>query len=549
MNLVVQPPLRFLPRGTATGPFLLTVVLFALAVRLAGARGELWLDEIWSLEQARHAATPAAVLTDLKSDNNHPLNTWYLQAVGPDRSPWVYRLPAIACGTLAVAVAFAIARPWGDLEAVLAATLQASSYALIHYTSEARGYAPALTCMLIGWFALSRFWRTRAWTWATVLWGSSILGLLAHPIFVPFLGAVSLWSALVLAPRDGLRSAARDLAALFGLPAIMTLALFVAHWSTFDLGGGPPFHWTRVLAQSASLSVGGPIVGPGLWLTAATAAAIVAGCSWRLREDSHATGFGLALVVIAPLAMAVVVRPPFLFPRYFLPALAAMPFCTAVVLAHGFRAERRFPRYAAAAGLMLLLAGNLRHTAELVTIGRGQCRAALAHLAERSPPGEILVSSDHNFGIGKLVAFHAPHIPSGERIRYCNGDRWPPTGPDWLILHRAKESAEVPPASRLSIDRHHFELDRVFDATILSGWQWWCYRRSTTARQAVRLLPEMRTDSFVGRVSAPERPNDSRNDGSIPSRSTMKGEGARRSLAAVPLEFRFSRKDSRRPMP
>jgi hypothetical protein len=174
------------PRGFPPVLFVVTAILFAFGLRFTAATGPLWLDEIWSLELARQATSTTAVLTDLRTDNNHVLNTLYLRAVGPNHAPIVYRLPAVILGTVSVGLGGWIAARWGRVESITAFTLLASSYLLVHYSSEARGYSAALFCALCGWEALLRYLDTARWLSVAVFWSSCVCGLVAHPIFAHF---------------------------------------------------------------------------------------------------------------------------------------------------------------------------------------------------------------------------------------------------------------------------------------------------------------------------------------------------------------------------
>src|SRR5262249_1679320 len=63
-------------RPAASGRVVVGLValgLGALVVRLGCARGDIWLDEIWSLDVVSRLNSAAAILT-LRHDNNHPLN-------------------------------------------------------------------------------------------------------------------------------------------------------------------------------------------------------------------------------------------------------------------------------------------------------------------------------------------------------------------------------------------------------------------------------------------------------------------------------------------
>ena len=79
-----------------------------------------------------------------RTDNNHLLNTLWIYAVG-DRPTWfAYRLFSILTGSAAIAATGLALRRVGRVESLVAAVLVAASYPMIVYSSEARGYAPAV---------------------------------------------------------------------------------------------------------------------------------------------------------------------------------------------------------------------------------------------------------------------------------------------------------------------------------------------------------------------------------------------------------------------
>ena len=51
------------------------IILLATSVFVICARGELWFDEVLSLQWAKNASTPWQLLTDYRHDNNHLLNS------------------------------------------------------------------------------------------------------------------------------------------------------------------------------------------------------------------------------------------------------------------------------------------------------------------------------------------------------------------------------------------------------------------------------------------------------------------------------------------
>lgn len=180
---------------------------FAL-VRLAGMAGDLWLDEIWSVRMVEQVKSPWEILTVLRHDNNHPLNSLWLYWLGPDAAGWSYRLLSWFAGSVSVGLAGAIAgrqalnlssdETAAKLTAALAMVLTGGSYLLIHYSSEARGYAPMLACALGAVWALQHADDAKWGRWAIGYAMAAGLGLLAHVAMAQVLVAGVLWSLLGL---------------------------------------------------------------------------------------------------------------------------------------------------------------------------------------------------------------------------------------------------------------------------------------------------------------------------------------------------------------
>ena len=142
-------------------PRLLAVAALALvlgaALRVACATGELWFDELWSLERAQRLERVLDVLLEpvFQHDNNHWLNTLWLHWIGTDVSPLVQRLPACLASLLSLLVIGWIGWRRDPLSGVLALLLAASSFLLVQYGTEARGYAGAVLFALMGYALLS----------------------------------------------------------------------------------------------------------------------------------------------------------------------------------------------------------------------------------------------------------------------------------------------------------------------------------------------------------------------------------------------------------
>jgi uncharacterized membrane protein len=146
------------PAAVGRGPWLLAaagIVVVAGTVSLLAIFNDLWLDEIWSLDKARHLTSPWAAVTELHHDNNHILNTLVMY-LWPNASPeWLYRLPAWLSGVAAVVLAGLIGRrqAGSPLGGLIAMVLMGGSYLMVHYASEARGYAMAIAVGLLAFHA------------------------------------------------------------------------------------------------------------------------------------------------------------------------------------------------------------------------------------------------------------------------------------------------------------------------------------------------------------------------------------------------------------
>ena len=95
------------------------VIALGSILILFAARGDLWLDEIWSIFFAEAAKSPWDILARFKHDNNHVLNTLYLYIIGKQQHLIVYRGLAIASGIGSLLILRKIALRWGSAESVI----------------------------------------------------------------------------------------------------------------------------------------------------------------------------------------------------------------------------------------------------------------------------------------------------------------------------------------------------------------------------------------------------------------------------------------------
>jgi hypothetical protein len=473
------------------------VVAFFAVLRLLGMGGDLWLDEIWSLYLVSALQSPVEIATRLLHDNNHPLNSLWLYGLGPAAPEWSYRLPAWLAGSAAVALAAAIARrqlrlldpgaPAGHVDAagLLTALLFGGSYLMIHYASEARGYAPAVAASLLAVFALLHAGPSAWRGWPPIYWIACVLGLLAHMTVVSVMAAGLAWSlarplgnGLRDGPRDGEAGRTRWLrAATWHVPPWLFFAAYALLFARrMAIGGGPPHSVLSILGETAAYTVGIPAaLGVSVALPLLAGAVLLALASmWRAGGRALAGFYALAIAVVPPLGVAFSGSSA-LFPRYF-----SVPAALALLLL-GYALARLWARAglwrgAVALLVALFLAGNAAPLVRLVRDGRGQYRAALQHVADATPTAAVTVSGDHDFR-NEMVIHHYRRVLGPDRwLRYLRAAQVPDDGTHWFFLHRL-DGDPLPGELYFDPRGRRYRLDAVFPHAALSGWDWFVYRR------------------------------------------------------------------------
>jgi hypothetical protein len=469
----------WIPLGIVCGIF--------AAVRFGCLFNDLWLDEIWSLELLRDVHSPKEIFSELWYDNNHPLNSLFLYLLMPATSEWTYRLLAWATGAATIWLAGIIARRQYRLLHPQAATAEANasglltavvfggSYLLIHYSSEARGYAPAVCFGLLAYYSLLRAFDTAWSAWALVFWSSCVLSLLSHLIAIQIMLACLGWSIAkaLFSNRD--RRAGWLRLAWWHLPPWGFLWLYFLLFSRkTTVGGGLPRPLADVLGELAAFGLGFPRqVGVSLALPTLLGVVLVAlFLLWR-RDRPLTVFYALAISVSISGALLLPRTTP-LFPRYFIVSCVGALFLLGYLLAW-ITATRRLPRSVVFIALGLFLVGNGAHTFRLIRDGRGQYQKALRYILAQTPTKTVTVGSDYDFRNSLVIDYYAKSAGPGRTIQYCASTPWPAQGMQWLFLHRLDGEA-APLRAIADKPGHPYRLEQVFPHAALSGWDWYVYR-------------------------------------------------------------------------
>ncbi len=468
-------------RSVETGRLLelgaLAIIAAAAIARVLGIFSDFWLDEIWSYSHVVSLKSPVEVFTAFRSDNNHLLNSLFMYAVG-DTNHWsLYRLLSLGTGLFTIPLVWLVARRNGPVEARLSALLIAASYLLIDYSSEARGYSPAVFFSLAAWYSLQRCRSSGSLRWRGLFWISLGLGLLAHLSVVFVFVAAAVWVPYdCLRKHEPGRRIAREWLSCFGIPVIFSAGLYLLVVRKLEIAGGPDYRLWNILAET--LSYAG---GEGQFVNAvtivwglATAALIGWSIALMARQGRNEWLFYLVVIFLAPAAALAVHRPEVLFVRYFLINIVFGYLALGHLLAELI--GKRTPHRAAVWGFLLLfVAGNGFQTARLLRFGRGGYRAAMEYISEHTASNTISIISDHAVRNGKVVEYYRRFLPAPKVVNFL--ESYPQSSPaDWVILHSTVE----PPAFGEQVQDPYGNLyykRRVFQYAGPSGWCWALYSR------------------------------------------------------------------------
>lgn len=447
---------------------LAALVLVATALRLPGLFTDFWLDEIWTLKIVLGIDSGWDIFSEVRHSNNHHLNTLIFYVLG-DLEHWsLYRIHSLLAGVASVALAFRIGARRGRTEALVAGALCATSYLLIHFSSEARGYALMIFFGLASFSLLEGYPDSRTWRRITLFWICACLGFLSHLMYLHVFAGAGVWMALRLWRAGDLLP---GLVRIFAVPALF---LFVLYW--FDvrlmkIGEGPELDALEVFLRAASYAIGGPASGPLLTGVAVAAVVLFGGAvAWWARANRDEWLFLAIVIFVSPTVSFLVMRPEVFFARYFLISTVFGLVALAGPLAWAL-GRAGVARVLAGSLIAAMLLGNGLNVAHFYRDGRGDYLDTLRMIAESAGSRLPTVGSDHRFRNHSVIRFYNRYIPVDRRLVYRDQEDYP----DWWLAHRIGELGDV--AQTRAGDGRTYELKRVARYSDLSGWHWLVYRR------------------------------------------------------------------------
>ena len=278
-------------------------------LRLFRLRSQLLMgDELHAPRAALRWELETLLTTFLPSDHCMPLTALYELLIenGVALTEFHLRLPVLVAAMLAlVVVPVALARRLGQGVGLWSAWLVALSPGLVLYGRIARSYMPMVLLGFLAAVAFERWWRTRRTAAAVAYAGFGAAAVWFHLGAAPFVFAPLLWGGVAALFRP---SRWRDLAALaavgFGLLAGWAAFLLPARESFLGLFGDkagyePPD--ASAVAEILMLQAG----ARQAWAAALFWALALLGLGLLLRRRPAFASYSLVLVLVSPLAVAV----------------------------------------------------------------------------------------------------------------------------------------------------------------------------------------------------------------------------------------------------
>lgn len=405
------------------------------------------------------------------------LNTFFLYGIGAQKPFILYRLLSVASGFGALVIMIYLASRRGRFEAFSLLLLAGTSYPLILYFSEARGYAPAIFCALLAYMLLERNEHRLAPATLLLFWAVIIAGMLAHLTFVIiFMSLVSLSVVRCTEADLPYSHLVKRLCVTYGLPILFFVWFYLYFVREMDIGGGNNFQYFEVISHATSVLSGFP---DGQYFQIASlvfyTATVAAGVIFFYRKQSAEWVFYLMALCVAPALLLITARSQVFFFRYLLVVFPFFYLLLAAMLGVLYRSGFVRYRCLALAIMLLMTVGQAVRVIPLLVYGRGSYTEALSYLDSHTSGNEIRIGSDHDFRNGTILEFYAGTRHLKKTLIYQEQALWKNEPPEWFIAHSQKVFFQASP-TLYSKNDDVYRLVRQFNSTTDSGWNWYLYR-------------------------------------------------------------------------
>lgn len=390
---------------------LAAVALIAFALRLYGINSDLWLDEINPVVAYRHVPALEIFVTYLQA-GNHMLNTFLVKVLVTvlGEKEWVIRIPALLFGTALVPALYWLSRfAFTRWQSLAVALLSATSYHLVFFSQNSRGYAGYLFfSVLATGLLLKALKEDRPAAWAGYI-AVCVLDMAIHMIagFV-VAGHFALVAAGVMVIwRSGkpIAPLCRRVFSVYTIVGLLAVGMYITvlpefliyqkHFYQEDKTAGfSPFSMEFLLELARGITAG---FSPGMLAGLAPFLLIAAWGFVHLTRRHWALAMGLASPLIVMGAYMVVRAIP-ISPRFFLLAVPlALMTMVEVIWRVAAMIEERIAALRGRAHLLTALAVGLVATVFLASLAglyrypKQDYSGAIRFLDEQREPGAPVI--------------------------------------------------------------------------------------------------------------------------------------------------------------
>lgn len=458
---------------------LFSVLAIGIAYRILGITGDLWLDEIWSIRLVEASGSIYDIIFNLHHDNNHILNSLYIYLIGAGHANLLYRLLSLGASILTILAFLKLNLSRSRAATLIATFILATSYPMMLYATEARGYSTmllGLTAAIIAGQKLIK--RPSDNGVALLLIAGSLVALISHFSAIIYMIAIIIWlSTEMIAQKIQLSQVFRLLVGPISLIIGFTyIAIFL-----LEPGSGSSYFLDLVWLQAFGTTFGAPLITP-LRLENMPLAVITPAITINLlmlvelyflyrARDKRVILFVLGVFILPPLAVAIM-DPKVLYERYFLGAM----FLSIILIANFL--SRLSERNVLGKSIAIIFIGLIAFSNGLYAYSfsygkRGHYRSAIEFIVENSKNNQISLSSDHEFRNPLVLNYYAQKLSTPVKLLWTTNN----SKPQWFIKHTQDPDHIFAPNISLNNGKVNYKLKANFPFTALSGWAEGIYLR------------------------------------------------------------------------
>jgi uncharacterized membrane protein len=303
---------------------------------------------------------------------------------------------------------------------VITAALFALSPIMVVYGSEARGYAPMMLALMI------MIWRIDIWLEdkltpkpAILLALCALFGTFAHLMMLSAVVMLGIWVFLACVKKHGVPKSIKLTTDLLGLAFALSLlslcmVIIIASQSATGLqvGGYIPFMWPLFGLAISNLLTFATGIGYAwdisIWMILAIAIVSLAMILTRWQMPRERKWFYAILILTMPAVVAALNLGNSNYPRYYLPAAAAILLLLAEWIGQ-LMSRQSLSRIGAAGILTLILGSALGQNYQLIMSQRGHPEHAVEMIAKAVPSGADVTIKAVRAGAALKVAAAGQH--------------------------------------------------------------------------------------------------------------------------------------------